>query len=132
MVSTRRVEHFYLHDYRGVFFSRSGISWECGWRNRVPSKVLPKVIKGIGVRIILFYVLAISILALVYPYNHPIRGVSPFVWVFERVGLPSAGTLMLIVILSAALSAANSAIYASSRMLWSMAKMVSHQKSLPA
>lgn len=87
-----------------------------------PQKVLPKVIKGIGVRIILFYVLAISILALVYPYNHPIRGVSPFVWVFERVGLPSAGTLMLIVILSAALSAANSAIYASSRMLWSMAK----------
>ena len=87
-----------------------------------PQTVLPKVIKGIGIRIILFYVLAISILALVYPYDHPILGVSPFVWVFERAGLPNAGTFMTIVILSAALSAANSAIYASSRMLWSMAK----------
>lgn len=87
-----------------------------------PQTVLPKVISGIGVRIILFYVLAIVILALVYPWSSPVTGSSPFVWVFERAGLPGASTLMALVIFSAALSAANSAIYASSRMLWSMAK----------
>ncbi|MFV0569561.1 MAG: amino acid permease [Citrobacter portucalensis] len=87
-----------------------------------PQKVLPKVISGIGLRIILFYVLAIVILALVYPWSTPIDGSSPFIWVFKFAGLPGGSTLMLMVIFSAALSAANSAIYASSRMLWSMAK----------
>lgn len=86
-----------------------------------PQEVLPGVISGIGVRIILFYVLAITLLALVYPWSAPVSGQSPFTWVFERAGLPAAGTLMTLVIFSAALSAANSAIYASSRMLWSMA-----------
>lgn len=86
-----------------------------------PETVLPGVISGIGVRIILFYVLAITLLALVYPWASPVNGQSPFTWVFERAGLSSAGTLMTLVIFSAALSAANSAIYASSRMLWSMA-----------
>ena len=87
-----------------------------------PQKILPQVISGIGLRIILFYVLAIAILALIYPWSGPVDGSSPFVWVFRRAGLPGASTLMMLVILSAALSAANSAIYASSRMLWSMAK----------
>ncbi|MFC0225048.1 amino acid permease [Serratia aquatilis] len=87
-----------------------------------PQTVLPKVIMGIALRIILFYALSIVVLALVYPYERPVDGSSPFVWVFNHIGLPSSGTLMLIVIFSAALSAANSALYASSRMLWSMSK----------
>lgn len=86
-----------------------------------PQEILPGVISGIGVRIILFYVIAITLLALVYPWSSPVSGQSPFTWVFERAGLPAAGTLMTLVIFSAAISATNSAIYASSRMLWSMA-----------
>lgn len=86
-----------------------------------PQTILPKVILGIGVRIILFYGLAIAILALVYPRAQAPNGQSPFVWVFSHVGIPGADTLMTLVIFSAAVSAANSAIYASSRMLWSMA-----------
>ncbi|RND22753.1 amino acid permease [Klebsiella quasipneumoniae subsp. similipneumoniae] len=86
-----------------------------------PQGTLSSVISGIGVRIILFYVLAIMLLALIYPWSSPVTGHSPFTWVFERAGLPTAGTFMTLVIFSAALSAANSAIYASSRTLWSMA-----------
>lgn len=86
-----------------------------------PQSILPKVILGIGVRIILFYGLAIAVLSLVYPRDRIPDGQSPFVWVFSHVGLPGADTMMTLVIFSAAVSAANSAIYASSRMLWSMA-----------
>lgn len=85
-----------------------------------PHTVLPKVILGIGLRIILFYGLAIAVLALVYPHGKIPDGTSPFVWVFSRVGMPGADVLMTLVIFSAAVSAANSAIYASSRMLWAM------------
>ncbi|EGB7234636.1 amino acid permease [Salmonella enterica] len=86
-----------------------------------PHIILPKVILGIGLRIILFYSLAIAVLALVYPHKLVPNGQSPFVWVFSHAGIPGADTLMTLVIFSAAVSAANSAIYASSRMLWSMA-----------
>lgn len=86
-----------------------------------PHIILPKVILGIGLRIILFYGLAIAVLALVYPHELTPNGQSPFVWVFSHAGIPGADTLMTLVIFSAAVSAANSAIYASSRMLWSMA-----------
>lgn len=47
---------------------------------------------------------------------------SPFVTVFDRVGVPYAADLMNFVILTALLSAANSGLYASSRMLWSLSK----------
>ncbi|EAM2271026.1 amino acid permease [Salmonella enterica] len=67
------------------------------------------------------FCLAIAVLALVYPHELTPNGQSPFVWVFSHAGIPGADTLMTLVIFSAAVSAANSAIYASSRMLWSMA-----------
>lgn len=87
-----------------------------------PQAVLPKIITGVAFRIILFYVLAIAVLALVYPYGTEHNEISPFVWVFNKVGVTFASYVMLFVIFCAAISAANSAIYASSRMLWSMAQ----------
>ncbi len=51
-----------------------------------PQTILPKVILGIGMRIILFYGLAIAILALVYPRDSIPNGQSPFVWVFSHAG----------------------------------------------
>lgn len=87
-----------------------------------PASILPQVIKGIGLRVILFYVLATGVLALVYPWSSGATSESPFVWVFNRIGLPAAASLMRLVIFSAAVSAASSALYASSRMLWSMAQ----------
>lgn len=86
-----------------------------------PEKILPKVIHGIGIRIILFYVLSVGILAVLRPSGYENVGdTGPFVEVFRTVGLPGAELFMKMVILSASLSAANSAVFACSRMLWSM------------
>ncbi|VEB56538.1 amino acid permease [Salmonella enterica subsp. enterica] len=63
-----------------------------------PHIILPKVILGIGLRIILFYGLAIAVLALVYPHELTPNGQSPFVWVFSHAGIPGADTLMTLVI----------------------------------
>ena len=88
-----------------------------------PEKILPRVIKGIGVRIILFYVLAVGVLAILNPSGYRDVGESgPFVEVFKEIGLPGTETFMKLVILSASISAANSAIFACSRMMWSMAQ----------
>ena len=86
-----------------------------------PEKVIPGVIRGIGARILIFYISAVAILAFISPNGHFTSAAGPFVDVFNQLGIPSAETFMKIVILSASLSGANSGIYASSRMFWAMA-----------
>jgi lysine-specific permease len=64
---------------------------------------------------------------LIVPYtNGNLQGhtimVSPFTMVFEKVGLAFAASVMNAIILTAVLSAGNSSLYVTSRMLYSMAK----------
>lgn len=106
-----------------VIYSFQGVELvgNAAGETEAPQKVLPQVIHGIGIRIILFYGLAVGVLALIYPWQQVPDGSSPFAWVLNQAGIAGAESLMMLVIFSAAISAANSAIYASSRMLWSMA-----------
>lgn len=87
-----------------------------------PAKHVPKVIRGIGLRITIFYVLAIIILAATIPMEEAGVLESPFAHVFGRLGIPFAKDVMSFVVLTSALSAGNSALYACSRLLWSMSK----------
>lgn len=87
-----------------------------------PGKNVPKVIKGVVFRIVVFYVLAIVVLAATIPYKEAGVLESPFAYVFGRIGIGFARDIMGFVVLTSALSASNSALYVSSRLLWSMAK----------
>lgn len=87
-----------------------------------PAKHIPRVMKGITVRIVLFYVIAIFVLAATIPWKEAGVLESPFAHVFNRIGIPFASTIMNAVVLTSALSAGNSALYACSRLLWSMSK----------
>lgn len=71
-----------------VIYSFQGTGRKCGRETESPHIILPKVILGIGLRIILFYGLAIAVLALVYPHELTPNGQSPFVWVFSHAGIP--------------------------------------------
>ncbi|USS90740.1 amino acid permease [Fructilactobacillus carniphilus] len=94
-----------------------------------PRKSVPKAIHEVFWRIILFYFLAIFVIAAVIPYTSPdLLGssasdvsISPFTIVFERAGLAAAASVMNAVILTSVISSANSGMYASTRMLYSMA-----------
>lgn len=94
-----------------------------------PAKNIPRAVRRVFWRILLFYVLAIFIISLMLPYSDPslLRNgvkdisVSPFTLVFERAGLLSAAAIMNAVILTAVLSAGNSGMYASTRMLYTLA-----------
>jgi lysine-specific permease len=94
-----------------------------------PRLNVPKAVKQVFWRILLFYVLAILVIGLLIPYTDPhlLRNdvgdvsVSPFTLVFERAGLLSAAAIMNAVILTAVLSAGNSGLYAATRMLYNLA-----------
>jgi AAT family amino acid transporter len=85
-------------------------------------KVLPKVIKGTMWRVVLFYALPIAIICGLMPWNEVAGEESPFVQVLNITGLPGAAHVMNFILVTAVLSAANSGVYATSRMLYSMAQ----------
>ena len=93
-----------------------------------PEKVIPKAINNIPIRIIIFYIGALIIIMSIYPWNAIIPTESPFVQVFVAVGIVAAAAIVNFVVLTSAASAANSAIFSTSRMLFSLAK----EKNAPA
>lgn len=95
-----------------------------------PTKAVPKAINDVFWRILLFYILSIFVIAALIPYTSPNLlsaangniAVSPFTLVFKRAGLAFAASFMNAVVLTSVLSSANSGAYASTRMLYSLAK----------
>lgn len=85
-----------------------------------PEKAIPKAIKAVWWRQIIFFIGSIVILAAVIPYEKAGVTESPFVTVFSMAGIPYAADIMNFVILTGILSMANSGLYASTRMLWSL------------
>ncbi len=85
-----------------------------------PEKNVPKAIKSVGLRILLFYVLAMVVLACILPWKESNTSQSPFALVFKIANIPYASEIMNFVVLTSCLSSINSALYACSRLLWSM------------
>ncbi|WKA54571.1 amino acid permease [Planococcus shixiaomingii] len=86
-----------------------------------PEKNIPKAIRNILFRIIVFYIASIIILSAIFPASELGLLGSPFVTLMEVAGIPYAGGIMNFVILTAILSVGNSCLYASTRLLWAMA-----------
>ncbi|RHW32753.1 amino acid permease [Lysinibacillus yapensis] len=91
-----------------------------------PGKNIPKAVRSVFWRILLFYILSIFAIGLLIPYTDPRLlsediAVSPFTLVFDKLGIAFAASVMNAIILTAMLSAGNSGLYASSRMLWQLA-----------
>lgn len=95
-----------------------------------PRREVPKAIRTVFWRIMLFYIGAIFIIGCLVPFTDPSLlasgeadvAVSPFTLVFSRAGIAFAAAMMNAVILTAILSAGNSGLYASTRMLYAMAQ----------
>ncbi|MHA7176808.1 D-serine/D-alanine/glycine transporter [Arthrobacter sp. Sr24] len=86
-----------------------------------PEKNLPKAINSIPIRILLFYVGALVILMSVIPWTQFAAGESPFIAMFALAGLGAAATIINLVVLTSAMSSANSGIYSTSRMVYGLA-----------
>ena len=86
-----------------------------------PQKAIVKSVKSVLWRILIFYVGAIFVIVTIYPWDELSNMGSPFVTTFAKVGITAAASVINFVVLTAALSGANSGIYSSSRMLFKLA-----------
>ena len=87
-----------------------------------PKKDIPKAINTLPVRIGLFYIGSMIAMMAIYPWYQIKTSSSPFVQVFAAIGVPGAAAILNFVVLTAAMSATNSAIFSTSRSLYSLAR----------
>jgi L-asparagine transporter-like permease len=91
-----------------------------------PEQTIPKAMRTIVFRLIVFYVLAITVMLAMTPWNQAGAGnglnASPFVRAFAIVGIPYAASVMNMVVITAALSSCNTDLYLTTRMLFSLSR----------
>ena len=87
-----------------------------------PEVVLPKATNGITFRILIFYIGALVVIMALVPWTDLSPDTSPFVFVFEKMRVPAAATIINIVVITAATSSCNSGIFSTGRMLFSLAQ----------
>ncbi|WP_390407194.1 amino acid permease [Lacticaseibacillus jixiensis] len=116
--------------FKGVFttmltvnfaFSGTELIGVTAGETKDPAHNIPKAIHTTLLRLVIFFIGSIFVMAALIPWQKAGVTQSPFVLVFNSIGLPYAGDIMNFVVLTAIMSAANSGLYASTRMLWSLA-----------
>ena len=86
-----------------------------------PEKAIAKATNSVILRIALFFVGSLFLLAVILPWDSTELGASPFVAAFDQMGIPYADDIMNAVVLTAVLSCLNSGLYTASRMLFVLA-----------
>ena len=86
-----------------------------------PEKAVAQAMQSVVWRVLIFYVGSIFLVVTIVPWNDATRMEQPYVSVLEALKVPGAATIMSAIILTAVLSALNSGLFASSRMLMALA-----------
>lgn len=86
-----------------------------------PERSVAAITRSVIVRVITFYVGSIFLIACVVPWDRIVAGHSPFVTALEVIRVPAAADIMNAIVLVAVLSALNSGLYVSSRVLFRLA-----------
>ena len=87
-----------------------------------PRKVIPKAINSVPMRILLFYVLTLGVIMSLQPWDTITGEKSPFVSIFESLGISGAAHVLNVVVITAAVSAINADIFGAGRMLHGLAE----------
>ncbi|MEC2199003.1 amino acid permease [Bacillus subtilis] len=116
--------HGFILSFQMVVFAFVGIELVglTAGETENPEKVIPKAINNIPVRVLLFYIGALLVIMSIYPWDVIDPSESPFVQVFVAVGIVGAASIINFVVLTSAASACNSAVFSTSRMVYSLAK----------
>ena len=106
-----------------VIFSMVGaeIATVAAAESAEPERAIAKATNSVVIRISVFFVGSLFLLAVILPWNSTKLGSSPYVSAFQTMGIPGAADIMNAVVLTAVLSCLNSGLYAASRMLFVLA-----------
>lgn len=103
-------------------FSGSELIGVAAGETKDPAKNIPRALRSTVLRLLVLFVGSITVIAAILPYDQAGLTSSPFVDVFDYVGVPFAADIMNFVIITALLSAGNSGLFSCARMLFSLAE----------
>jgi len=86
-----------------------------------PSRTIPRATNNALYRILIFYIGALAVLLMLFPWQKVVTGGSPFVLIFAALDNGWVANVLNLVVLTAALSVYNGCVYANSRMLFGLA-----------
>jgi aromatic amino acid transport protein AroP len=95
-----------------------------------PGRTIPRAINQAIWRIAIFYVGALAVLLMLYPWTKVALGGSPFVLIFAALDSNVVANILNLVVLTAALSVYNGCVYANSRMLFGLAEQGNAPRAL--
>lgn len=95
-----------------------------------PERTIPKAINQVIVRILVFYVGALAVIMAVIPWNSIDGSMSPFVQIFDTLGIQGAAHILNFVVITAAVSVYNSGLYTNGRMLYTLSQQGNAPKFL--
>ncbi|MFE0755838.1 amino acid permease [Inquilinus sp. NPDC058860] len=87
-----------------------------------PAQVLPRATNGVIWRILIFYLGALAVIMSLLPWTQLDPNASPFVFVFDKLGLSAAADVINLVVITAAASSCNSGLFSNGRMLFTLAR----------
>ncbi|XLM23401.1 amino acid permease, partial [Chromobacterium piscinae] len=130
---------FFPHGFGGLFMVMAVIMFSFGGLELIgmtaaeaadPQKTIPKAVNQVIYRILIFYIGSLVVLLSLYPWNKVAAGGSPFVMIFQQIGAGFTAHALNFVVLTAALSVYNSCVYATSRMLFGLARQGNAPRAL--
>lgn len=111
-----------LAAFQMAFFAFLGVEFVgiTAAETKNPLQTIPKSINSIIIRILIFYIGALLAIMTIQPWTNYSANTSPFVQVFSGIGIPAAAGIINFVILTAAASSLNSALFTTGRMIFSL------------
>ena len=88
-----------------------------------PTKTIPMAIDSLAWRILIFYVGALFVIMAIFPWHQVGQQGSPFVAMFESMGLREAAGVINFVVITAALSSCNAGLFSGGRLLLGLSKV---------
>jgi L-asparagine transporter-like permease len=82
------------------------------------ARMISRMTGSVTLRILLFYVVSISLIVIIVPWNQIHSGTSPFTTALQAMHIPAAALAMKLIVLTAVLSCLNSCIYVTSRVMF--------------
>lgn len=132
---------FFPNGFAGLALSMAVIMFSFGGLEMIgitaaeadnPGRTIPRAINQAIWRIAIFYVGALAVLLMLYPWQKVVLGGSPFVLIFAALDSNVVANVLNLVVLTAALSVYNGCVYANSRMLFGLAEQGNAPRALLA
>jgi AAT family amino acid transporter len=95
-----------------------------------PRRAITRAFHATFARLVLFYLLTLALILAIVPWDAPRAAQGPFVTVMQRMHIPAAAGIVNFVLLIAALSAMNSQLYITARMMFSLSRAGDAPRSL--